>query len=70
MPCDIQRDRVRQLQAQGAAIVEVLPREEFEREHLAGAVSLPLGELRRQSAQHLIGADRQRAVVVYCQGSD
>jgi rhodanese-related sulfurtransferase len=70
MPQDIQRDRVQQLQPQGAAILEVLPKEEFEHEHLPGAISVPLGELRADSAARLIGADRQRAIVTYCQGSD
>ncbi len=70
MPHDIQRDRVKELQAGGAAIVEVLPREEFDHEHLSGAVNLPLRELRRETAERLIGSDKERAVVVYCQGSD
>jgi len=70
MPSDIARDRVQQLQAEGAAVVEVLPKEEFEGEHLVGAVHLPLTELRGDSAERLIGADRQRPVVVYCQGGD
>src|SRR5437588_408358 len=37
MPEDISREQVQRLQADGAALVEVLPREEYEREHLAGA---------------------------------
>jgi rhodanese-related sulfurtransferase len=70
MPQDIQRDRVQQLQAQGAAIVEVLPSKEFEHEHLPHAVSLPLSDLRAESAERVIGGDKQRPVVTYCQGSD
>jgi rhodanese-related sulfurtransferase len=70
MPHDIQRDRLQELQAQGAAIVEVLPRPEFEQEHLPGAISLPLTELRAESAEQRLGADRRRPIVVYCQGSD
>ena len=49
--------------AEGAQIVEVLPRAEYDEEHLAGAVSLPLKELDCETARVL---DRSRAVVVYC----
>lgn len=70
MPRDIQRDELRRLQAQGAVVVEVLPREEFEHEHLPGAVSLPLDELRTESAERLLGTDRTRPVVAYCQSVD
>ena len=38
-------------------------REDYEREHIAGAISLPLKELNRGTAERL---DRERAVVVYC----
>jgi rhodanese-related sulfurtransferase len=67
MPEDISREQVQRLQADGAALVEVLPREEYEREHLAGAVSLPLDELSSASAQRTLGGQKTRAVVVYCQ---
>jgi rhodanese-related sulfurtransferase len=67
MPQDIQRAGVQRLQAEGAAIVEVLPRAEYERERIAGALSLPLGELTRTSAERVLGGDKTRPVVVYCQ---
>jgi rhodanese-related sulfurtransferase len=67
MPEVIQRDRVKELRASGASILEVLPREEFDREHIAGAVSLPLDELRASTAEHLLGPNKQQPVVVYCQ---
>jgi rhodanese-related sulfurtransferase len=70
MPHDIERDRVQQLMSQGAAIVEVLPHEEFENEHLPGAISLPLGDFKPEAIDRLIGTDRNRAIVLYCQGSD
>ena len=41
----IGKQEVQQLTASGAAIVEVLPRKEYERAHLPGAISLPLAEL-------------------------
>lgn len=70
MPEDIDRYDLQRLRADGAAIVEVLPREEFESEHLPGAVSLPLGELRAETAAQRLGSDTRRGVVVYCQGVD
>jgi rhodanese-related sulfurtransferase len=70
MPQDIQRDRLQQLLVQGAAIVEVLPSKEFEQEHLPGAVNLPVSDVRAESAARVIGTDKQRPVVAYCQGSD
>lgn len=63
MPSDIQRDEVRRLVAAGAQIVDVLPRAEYEAEHIAGAINIPLKELDRQSAAIL---DRDRPVIVYC----
>jgi len=63
MPTGIGRDEVRRLLAQGAQLIEVLPREEFEEQHLAGAMSLPLEELDAPSAGRL---DRARPVVCYC----
>jgi rhodanese-related sulfurtransferase len=54
---------VERLASEGATIVDVLPREEFEEEHLAGAVSIPLKTLDRWTVQ---GLDRSKPVVVYC----
>ena len=60
----VDRAAVRRMVAQGAAqLVEVLPREEYESEHIQGAVSLPLKELNAKTAQAL---DRSRPVIVYC----
>jgi rhodanese-related sulfurtransferase len=63
MPEEIGRDRVRQLAAQGAQLVEVLPADEYAEDHLPGAINLPLGKLERQATTVL---DRQRPVIVYC----
>jgi phage shock protein E len=70
MPQDIERGRLQELQAHGAAVVEVMPRQEYQTEHLAGAISLPLEELTAESAEAALGPDKQRAIVVYCQGND
>jgi phage shock protein E len=61
----IGRDRVQELVAAGAQLVEVLPSEEYEDEHLPGAVSLPLREL-DGDAVAAAGLDPGRPVVVYC----
>ncbi len=59
----IQREEVQRLLTEGAQLVEVLPREEYEYEHIAGAISIPLKELNRDTAKQL---DRSRPVIVYC----
>ncbi len=63
MPTGIDRSRVQELVAAGAQLVEVLPRDEYEDEHLPGAINIPLKELNRETAQQL---DRSRPVIVYC----
>ena len=63
MPIDIQREEVRRLVATGAQLVDVLPRAEYDAEHIAGAINIPLKELTAQSAAIL---DRERPVIVYC----
>lgn len=70
MPEDIDRYELQRLRADGAAIVEVLPSEEFDSEHLPGAISLPMAEFRADTAEQRLGADKRRPVVVYCQGVD
>ena len=63
MPTPIDRERVQALLGEGAQLVEVLPRAEYEDEHLPGALSIPLKELDRESVLQL---DRARPVIVYC----
>jgi rhodanese-related sulfurtransferase len=55
--------RLQELLANGAQLIEVLPRVEYAEEHLPGAVSLPLKELDATTTSTL---DRTRPVVVYC----
>jgi rhodanese-related sulfurtransferase len=54
---------LRQLLADGAQLVEVLPSEEYEEFHLPGAVNIPLKRLTAESVQQL---DPGGDVVVYC----
>jgi rhodanese-related sulfurtransferase len=63
MPIDVNREDVRRLVAAGAQLLEVLPREEYEDEHLPGAINIPLKELNGQTAAQLA---RDRPVVIYC----
>jgi rhodanese-related sulfurtransferase len=63
MPKPIDGDEVKRLLGEGAQLVEVLPAEEYEEEHIAGALSFPLKELDTERARQL---DRTRPVIVYC----
>lgn len=64
MPVSVDRDEVqRLLKEEGAELVEVLPREEYEEEHLSGAINVPLKELDRETTA---GLGRAAPVIVYC----
>jgi rhodanese-related sulfurtransferase len=63
MPTEIARAEVQRLLATGAQLVEVLPREEYEDEHITGALSIPLASIDTEAPSRL---DRNRPVVVYC----
>jgi rhodanese-related sulfurtransferase len=64
MPTDIGVDEAqRLLHEEDAVLIEVLPREEYEEEHIAGAESIPLKKL---TADAVRGIGHDRAVIVYC----
>ena len=63
MPTTIDRSRVREMLQAGAQLVEVLPRREYDEEHLPGAISIPLRDLSRPTTTQL---DKSRPVIVYC----
>jgi len=63
MPTPIGRDEVQRLLENGAQLVEVLPEDEYEDEHLPGAISIPLKSLDAESTGRL---ERERPVIVYC----
>ena len=63
MPTPIDRDQVQRLLEQGAQLVEVLPEDEYEEEHLPGALSIPLKRLDARTTASLAKA---APVVVYC----
>jgi rhodanese-related sulfurtransferase len=63
MPTRIDRDEVQRLMLEGAQLVDVLPRADYEELHLAGAVSIPLRELDARTANVL---DPSAPVITYC----
>jgi rhodanese-related sulfurtransferase len=62
MPTVIDTDDVRRMLAEGAQLVDVLPAETFAREHIAGAINIPIADI--ASARDQLDADRP--VIVYC----
>lgn len=64
MPQEIHdRQTVQELMGQGAQVVEVLPLEEFEEDHLPGAIHLPLRKIEAEAGRRL---DPSKPTVVYC----
>ncbi len=63
MHTQVDRDRVTKLREQGAILVEVLPDEEYEYEHVVGAINIPLKKLDRSSTTEF---RKDAAIVVYC----
>lgn len=63
MPQEIDRGRVRRLLEEGAQLVEVLPANEYQEDHLPGAINLPLRRLEAEARELL---DPSRPVIVYC----
>lgn len=48
---------------QGAQLIDVLDSEDFEHDHLPGAINIPLKTLTEATTSRL---DRGRPVVIYC----
>ena len=63
MPRQLDREGVQRLLAEGAQIVDVLPPEDYQAQHLPGAINIPLKRLDRNTTARL---DRTRPVIVYC----
>ena len=64
MPIELHdRGAVQDLMDRGAQVVEVLPLEEFEEDHLPGAIHLPLRDIETEATHRL---DPSRPVIVYC----
>jgi len=54
---------VKRLLKEGAQLVDVLGQDEFEHDHLPGAVNIPLKQLDEKTTRQL---DKRRPVLVYC----
>ncbi len=63
MPKTVDREEVQDRLAGGAQLVDVLPHEQYEEQHLPGAVSIPLKELGEKALEKL---DPQTPVIAYC----
>jgi rhodanese-related sulfurtransferase len=63
LPTGIDLQELDRLLANGAQLVEALPKEEYLEGHLPGAISIPLKEL---TAERAAALDRDRPVVLYC----
>ena len=64
MPQTITTEELQRLVETGhPQLIEVLPRSDYDDEHLPGAISVPLGELTAQAVAEL---DRDRPIVTYC----
>ena len=63
MVIQIDRNRLRELLRDGAQLIDVLSTQEYEAEHLPGAINIPLKELSRETVRQL---DSGRPVIVYC----
>ena len=64
MPHEIHdRGEIQVLLDRGAQLIEVLPPDEYEEEHLPGAINLPLRKLEKEAKERL---DPGKPVIVYC----
>ena len=66
MPTEIKREEICRMVEDGAQLVEVLPRKEYEAEHLPRAMNIPLPQLDRQTTAAL---QQDQPVIVYCYDS-
>ena len=65
MAAKVTAEQVRELLDGGGQLLEVLPHEEYEEQHLPGAISLPLKEL-DAGAVEVAGLSRDKPAIVYC----
>ena len=65
MAAKVTAEQVRELLDGGGQLLEVLPREEYEEQHLPGAISLPLKQLDADAVE-VAGLSRDKAAIVYC----
>ncbi len=63
MPTSIAREEVQRLmRVEAAQLVEVLPSQEYQDEHIEGSINLPLKRLNQETAGRL---NKARTIIVY-----
>lgn len=63
MPGYVDVEQVRQMLGEGAQLVEVLPKEEYEFQHIEGARHIWIREVTKKAPNEL---SKDRPVIVYC----
>jgi rhodanese-related sulfurtransferase len=66
MPRQVDLEGLQRLMDQGAQVVDVLPADEYDEDHIPGAINLPLRRIETEATQIL---DPDRPTVVYCADS-
>jgi rhodanese-related sulfurtransferase len=59
----IDQVEVQQLQASGAQLIEVLSGQQHEKQHIPGAISIPLSRMTKSSVAAI---PKERPLIVYC----
>ena len=60
---ELERQGVQDLIKKGVQVVEVLPAQEFEEDHLPGAINLPIRKIETEAKERL---DPSQPVILYC----
>ena len=61
---DIGLEELKQLQKEGAMIIDVRSPQEYREGHIDGAISIPEYEIRKEAENRLV--DKEKKIVVYC----
>ena len=67
MPTNVSREDVGRMLEEGAQLLDALPPEEYEREHITGAANVFIKRLNKETTAFL---DKDRPVIVYCHDTD
>ena len=67
-PDPIELDEIDELLATGALLIDARNRADYAESHLAGAVSLPLGELEARLADFAATVPKEKVLIAYCNG--
>ena len=67
-PDPIELDEIDELLAEGALLIDARNSADYAKSHLAGAVSLPLGELPERLVGFIAAVPKDRVLIAYCNG--